>query len=46
MVHEDLSQNTLNILIAEDNSGDAFIISRGFTEFNQRSRVTTVSDGE
>ncbi len=46
MSREDVSQKTLNILIAEDNSSDVFIISRGLTEFNQRSRITTVNDGE
>lgn len=46
MAQEDLNQKMLNIVIAEDNNSDVFIISRGLTEFNQRSRITAVNDGE
>lgn len=46
MAGDKFSQKALNILVAEDSSSDAFIISRGLTEFDQHCRVTTVDDGE
>lgn len=46
MARADCHQYPLNILVAEDSSSDAFIISRGLSEFDRRSVIETVGDGE
>ncbi|WP_372780808.1 response regulator [Litorivivens sp.] len=40
------SGQRLNVLVADDSQGDAFIIARALSEFDSRCDVRTVGDGE